>query len=360
MGCMDCPVSCSKFYRVKEGPYAGLATEGFELETSNSLGGKLAIDYAPAIIKGYALLNQFGMDVDNATTTIAWAFECFERGILTLDDTDQLKLEWGDYETLFELIRKQAYREGFGNLLAEGCRYAADIIGKGSDYYAITNKGQDLYEEGRTLIGWGLGAFVATRGGGHTTGAPACETFASRNPEFAAQAKTVFGVTALDPMSYEEKHKLVFSTERLQELNNSLGICIFVTAWQDPALISIPEISELYSAATGWETRQDDLIRTADRIFNLEKAFNVLHGDLGRKDDNPPERCFREPSTGPLAGVTFSRDKYDRMLEQYYTLHGWDSRTGLQTRECLESLGLDHVATDLSRANKLTEFKKTR
>jgi len=357
IACVACPIHGSNFYRINHGPYAGLVTEGFELETSVSFAGKLAIDYAPAIIKGHSLCNQLGLDLDNCTTTIAWAFECYQRGILTKKDTDGLKLEWGDYGVVFELARKQAHREGFGNILAEGCRYASDIVGRDSSYYAITMKGQDLYEEIRLPIGWGLGACVATRGGGHTTGAPGNEIFAALDPQFAELAKRVFGVKNLDPMSYEDKAKLVLYFERLQEINNSLGICIFATAWQDPAQMSFAEIAELYSAATGWETTADELIRTADRILNLEKAFNVLHAGLDRKDDYPPERLLKEPISGPLKGFTLSKEKFGEILNEYYRLHNWDVDTGLQTKKCLKNLDLADVADDLDMVHKLAKGK---
>jgi aldehyde:ferredoxin oxidoreductase len=357
IACAACPIHCSNFYRVNEGPYCGLSSEGFELETSVSFAGKLAIDYAPAIIKGHTLCNQLGLDVDNSTTTIAWAFECYQRGIITQQDTDGLKLEWGDYGVVFELLRKQAYRDGFGSILAEGCRHASDIIGRDSQYYAMTMKGQDLYEEIRLPVGWGLGTCVATRGGGHTTGAPGNEIFAALNPDFAEVAKRVFGVKTLDPTSYDDKPTLVVCTERLQELNNSLGICIFATAWLDPAQMSFEEIAGLYSAATGWEVKPDTLIKTADRILNLEKAFNVLHAGLGRKDDYPQERFLVEPiKTGPLKGFALSKEKYGEMLDEYYGIRGWDVISGLQTKKCLQTLDLMDVADDLENAKKIADI----
>jgi len=101
----------------------------------------------------------------------------------------------------------------------------------------------------------------------------------------------------------------------------------------------------------------DELVRTADRIFNLEKAFNVLHANLGRKDDYPPERCLKEPvKSGRYKGFTLSRQKYDKMLDEYYQLHGWDSDSGLQTGKCLENLNLADVADDLKRAQKIAEM----
>ncbi|MFX0198293.1 MAG: aldehyde ferredoxin oxidoreductase family protein [Candidatus Hodarchaeota archaeon] len=357
MACMICPLHCSNFYHIDHGPYCGLATEGFQLEISAELGGKLAIEYPPAIIKGHAFCNQLGLDVDNATNPIAWAFECYQRGILAERDTDGLKLEWGDYGVIFELIRKMAYREGFGNILAEGSKHASEIVGRDSGYYAITMKGQDLYEEIRLPIGWGFGACVATRGGGHTTGAPSVEINTVGASEVAEFAKRLYGVKTINPDEYEDKAKLVIYFERHQEIVNSLGICMFVTCWQDPTQLTLRETAELYSAATGWETTVDELVRIADRILNLEKAFNVLHANLGRKDDYPPERCLKEPvKSGRYKGFVLSRQEYDKMLDEYYQLHGWDSDSGLQTRKCLENLDLANVADDLESALKIAEM----
>jgi aldehyde:ferredoxin oxidoreductase len=356
MGYMACPLYCSNYYRVNHGPYAGLATEGFETNTITNFGSKLAIDYAPAIIKGHALCNQLGLDEDNTTGALSWAFECYQRGILTQKDTDGLKLEWGDYGVVFELIRKIAYREGFGNILAEGCRHASEILGRDSGYYAIHMKGQDLYEEVRLPIGWGLGVCVATRGGAHTTGAPMAEMQLKARPDFVESAKRVFGVKTFDPKVYEDKPELVIYTERMQELMNSLGLCMFVSTWQDPTQMSFKEVAELYSAATGWETSEEELTKIADRILNLEKAFNVLHANLGRNDDYPPERCLKEPlKSGTYKGFALSKEKYDKMLDEYYRLRGWDENTGLQTIRCLEDLNLLDVADDLKRVNKLVE-----
>jgi aldehyde:ferredoxin oxidoreductase len=121
--------------------------------------------------------------------------------------------------------------------------------------------------------------------------------------------------------------------------------------------MTLREMAELYSAATGWETTVDEFVRMADRIFNLEKAFNVLHADLGRKDDYPPERFLKEPvKSGQYEGFALSEEEYDKMLSEYYQLHGWNSDTGLQTRECLEGLNLGSVADDLERAYKLAQI----
>lgn len=354
MAGMACPVHCSRLYRVSHGPYSGLVSEGFQLNTIADFAAKCAIDYAPAIIKGHALVNQLGLGMDEAAGAVSWALECYQRGIISEEDTDGLKLEWGDYGVVFELIRRMAYREGFGNILAEGCKKGSEMLGRESGYYAIHIKGQDLYEAIRAPVGWGFGVCVATRAGGHTTGAPSCELTMAMDQSMAEIGRRIIGIKNVAPQSYEDKPELVLYFEREQELVHALGLCMFVGTWQDVNLIGIAELAELYSAATGWETTEDELIKAADRIFNVEKAFNVLHANLGRKDDFPPERCLNEPiKTGKHAGFALSGDKWNAMLSHYYQLHGWDPETGLPTRKCLEDLDLADVANDLEKAGKL-------
>lgn len=351
-----CPVHCAKFYRISEGPFAGLATGGLQLNTLADYGGKCAIDDPAALVKLHALCNQLGVDLDASSGAIAWAFECYQRGIITERDTDGLKLEWGDYRVVIELVRKLAYREGFGNLLAEGSKRASELLGRESGYYAIHIKGQDLYESIRAPLGWGLGACVATRAGGHTTGVPGCELAMPENPQLREDCRRVFGITNTDPQSYQDVPELVRYFEREQELINSLGLCMFVGTWIDPNSMGIPELAEIYSAATGWETTEEEAIRIADRILNLEKAFNIIHAGLGRADDLPPERCLKEPiKSGRFAGFRLSEEKWNRMLSHYYEIHGWDRETGLPTRESLEALDLEDVADDLEREGKYND-----
>jgi aldehyde:ferredoxin oxidoreductase len=348
-----CPFHCSKVYRVDEGPYAGLVTEGFELNTSSNFGGRLAIDEPTAIIKGHALCNQLGLDEDNVTGVVGWALYCLERNLLSKKDLENTDLDWGKHEEIFDLFRKIAFRNGIGDILAEGSRNAADLLGVGREY-AMTMKGQDLYEETRLPTGWGLGACVAARGGGHTQGSPSCETASGVSQQVGEET---YGVpTWNEPTSYVGKAKLVLYTERMQAIMNSLVLCIFFSSWKDPLLPSFEELTRLYSTATGLKTTKKDLINTADRILNIEKAFNVLHANLGRSDDYPPTRSFDEPiKSAPFRGFRLSKRKYDEMLSEYYQLHNWDPKTGLQTEKSLMDLGMKGVAKDLQKMNKLKQ-----
>ncbi len=137
---------CGRVLYVTEGPYAGLKTEANQWEVVGTLQARLAIAEPTFMLKANALCNQLGIGVDEAGGPIGWAMECFQRGIISEKDTDGLKLNWGDAGVALELIRKICYREGFGDILAEGSAKAADIINRDSSYYAIHLKGVDLYE----------------------------------------------------------------------------------------------------------------------------------------------------------------------------------------------------------------------
>jgi len=352
MSCFVCPIYCSHFYKIKEGPYAGLACEGFELNDILNFVGKLEIDYPPAVIKLHSLCSEFGLDQDNASGAIAWAFECYQRGIVTQGDTDGLKLEWGDYEVVAELLKKIAYREGIGNLLAEGSKRASEIIGKGSEKFAIHIKGQDSIEalrgSGRS---WALGCVVSTRGGTHTRGANLIESMVI--PEDVC--KRIWGISGIEgPLSYRNKALLVVYYERMQAILDSLGICLFASNWSSPDLLGPDDLAQLYSAATGSEINEDELMSFGERLHHIEKVFNVLHSGFDRKDDYPPQRFMEEPiKSGPLKGERLIEEEWDSILDEYYRFHKWDEQTGWPTRKCLEDLELKELADDLAEVGRL-------
>lgn len=347
-----CPIGCSKHLYIKEGPYAGLVAEAPQWETFATLQARLAIEEPTFFVKANAYCDQLGLDVDAAGGAIGWAMECYQRGIIDEKDTDGLKLNWGDASVALELIRKISYREGFGNVLAEGCARASDIIGRDSSYYAINIKGQDLYEPCRGANAWCLGVVTSTRGGGHTTGAPVMETNTKMEP---LKAKEVFGVdNANKPQEYNGKAQMVYFTEILTRVNNSLGICHMNTVWSNLNYINLSHIAEMYSYATGIDRTVDDFKKIAIRQLNLEKAFNLRHTNYDRKDDMLAPRELNEPiKNGKLAGWKIDKDKFNKMLDEYYELHGWDKETSFPTRKKLTELGLEYVAHDLEKIGKL-------
>ena len=346
---------CGRILSITDGPYEGLETESCQWEVLSTLQTRLAVSEPTFMYKANALCNQLGLDVDAAGGAIGWAMECFQRGIINEKDTDGLKLVWGDAGIALELIRKIAYREGFGSILAEGCARAADIIGRDSGYYGLHIKNQDLYENLRASNGWALGCTTSTRGGGHTTGSVASKPGSSMDID---KARKIFGLKPTENPykmeEYEGRPQMVKYTETLTRLCNSLGICLFNTTWIDQEMVGLPELVELYSAATGWETTVEEAERLCMRQLNLEKAFNLRHTAFDRKDDMPTPRDLNEPiPTGRFTGWRIDEGKWNQMLDEYYDLHGWDRETSFPKRATLVELGLEKVAEDLEALYKL-------
>ena len=328
--CKGCPVTCRQTFRVEEGPYAGTRGEAIHCNTIQGFGAKLDIDYTPAIIKANLLCNDFGMDMDTVSETIAWAFECFEKGLITEADTGGLSLTWGNHQALVALLEMIARRRGIGDILAEGVRDAAEAMGRGTLELAVTMKGQDLYEDPRIPRGYGLGVALATRGGGHCSGSPLAE--------FLDEGKGT-----QDPLAYDGKGNQVAHYERLHGVLNSLGVCFFTSAWLGSDLLVEQDYADLVNAATGWGIEVSELMEIGERIHNVERLFNARHAGFDRKDDYPQEKFFSEPiRSGPFKGAVLDRERFDAMLDENYAAHHWDER-GLPGMAALRALKLDSL-----------------
>lgn len=354
-GFPGCALCCGRVISITDGKYKGFTANMNQWEVVGSIMGKTAVRDGRFMVVANALCNQLGLDVDVAGGAIAWAMECYQRGIITATDTGGLELEWGNEETILELISQMSYRKGFGNVLAEGSARASELIGRGSEYYAMHVKKQDLYELMRSSNGWCLGTSVSTRGGGHTTGAPTCD--ANGMPVDDEASKRILGIpgdVAGDPKEYRYKAQLVYYFEVLHRMCNCTGICIFNSAGYDIGFVNTEDIAELMSAATGREYTVKDLEEIAMRQLNLEKAFNLRFTGFARKDDYPPERELCEPIPyGKRKGWKIDREKYDEMLDDYYAMHGWDKASSYPTRKTLEKYHLGNVADDLERLGKM-------
>ncbi|MFC2002466.1 aldehyde ferredoxin oxidoreductase family protein [Chloroflexota bacterium] len=347
--CFACPTHCDKYYRIDDGmPWGGTWTYDIELSPSLFFAELLIAD-VNAVIKGFNLLNSYGMDEYDTFYAIAWAIECYERGILTKNDTDGLELRWGDSLLVLELIRRIAYKEGnLGRLLAKGVAKASREMGKGSDKYAMQMKGMAA-DDAKYPIGWGLGVCVSTSGPSHLKGALVSE-LRTLTPE---EAKKFYGSEyACNPRAYEDKPKLVFECERLRAITDCCEICSFMSLHAYPGLPGLNEIAKFLSVVTGETWTLEDLTIVAERIINVEKAINSRAG-LTRKDDYPPERMFEAIPSGPAKGQYLDFSKFERMLDEYYELHGWEKESGLPTGEKLESLGLGEVAEKLEKWGKM-------
>lgn len=319
----------------------------FEASSAYSFGSRLDIDYFPGILKAFAQVNDLGLDESSCGVVISWAFECFQRGIISKEDTGGCELSWGDHQVLNDLIRKIAYREGFGDLLAEGVMRASRKIGKGSEYYAPHVKGQDITDSIRSAKGWALGIVTATRSGRHNNGSPATE-FQCLPPEVG---QAVFGApSAGDGRKYEGKAELVYWHEQFKASVDMLGVCYNTSRWANPTLLGPDDYAQLLSAATGRRVSGEELIRMGLKVHNIEKAINTIHAGFERKDDMPPRIFMEEPvKSGAMKGERLDKEKWDEMLNEYYRLHGWDLQTGWQKKDILMDLGL-HVVTERLKA----------
>ena len=339
--CFGCPAGCMPFFEIGEGKYKGSQGIGYWINSA-WYAVRMDVDDPAASLKFHLLANQLGLDGDAAAVVLSWAFECYERGLLTKEDTDGLELKWGNGEAMVKLAEKLAYRKGFGDFLADGVKEAAGKLGKGSEELAIHMKGQDSADAYRILKGWGFGVSTSPVAGRHLRGT------------LATPAKMGPKGLAWSPYEYENIPEAVFWQARTKEIEDMTGICVYVGTWGGTHALELSDYAELISSAMGIELTEEELMLLGRRGINLEKAFNTIHTDFARKDDLPPRRYMEEPvKSGPYSGYKCDKEKWDEMLDKFYGLHGWDKETGWQTRQCLIEIGMEDIAEKLERVGRL-------
>lgn len=334
--CHDCPVGCSQLKMAKTGEYAGILSEGPDFETVYSFGSGVGIGEVDPIIAADRLADELGLDSISSGVTISFAMELFERGILTLEQTDGLDLRFGNDNALMKILRKMAYRDGLGDLLADGSLAAAKKIGKGTEKYAMQIKGLELpgYDV-RGLKAHGLGFATSYTGADH------CRSYAFQE---------VFGVPVpweVDRFSIEDKGKLTIWNQDIRTATlDCAPMCAFLIDMAVPAT-ACDNTANLMEAVTGLTYTPEEVKKVGERVNNLARAFNVREG-FSRADDTFPERLMTEPlKAGNSKGQVISRADLDQMLDEYYSLRGWDVETGKPTRSKLVDLGLTYVADEL-------------
>ncbi|NLC51656.1 MAG: aldehyde ferredoxin oxidoreductase family protein [Firmicutes bacterium] len=340
--CAMCPVRCRRDMMIKDGEHQGEYTkiEWESIARSMTMG----LTESVVVIRVITAFNELGMDIECGGDAIAFAQECFEKGILTEEDLDGDSLNFGDAESILKTIYKIAYREGIGDLLADGCYYASQAIGRGSEKCAMHIKGVGVTAgDPRGMPVRAVSYATSTRGSDHLRSNPYVEEIAT--PE---EAERMFGSKeAADLKGVKGKGRMLKWSEDLVTIGDLLGTCkwAFYRAANMQYLQEkgLNLAGEFYSAVTGRETSGDDLMLAAERVYNIEKAFNVRVG-MRRKDDTIPERFFNEPNRGgPNDGAIVERDKFNIILDEYYEARGWDPRTSLQKEATLERLGLSHI-----------------
>jgi aldehyde:ferredoxin oxidoreductase len=353
VGCFACTISCHRYCAVKEGPYAGVQTGGPEYESFASLGADVGVIETEPVLKANELCNIFGMDVISTGLTIAWAMESYERHVLTDEDTDGIRLEFGNADALINTIEMIAYRKGkIGDLLAEGAMRASKKIGKDSWKWALCNsKGLEQSDmETRPAKGYALAFAVNPRGPDHLHTQTWAEIGAS--PEAIALIEKLTGDKKwASPYYTEHRPEIVRWHEDCYAVTDALGFCSFTTTAAYG--VTPANMAEMFSLATGIATTEKEIMLAGRRMVTLERCFNVREG-ADRKLDDLPWRVMNEPApSGPGKGFMNSKKELDDMLDKYYGLHGWDLETSWPREPTLRELGLEDVGNELRKLNRL-------
>ncbi len=341
-GCFACPISCGRYSRISQGKYAGKEGGGPEYETLTAIGPRLGLLDPGSVIYNGILCNELGMDSCSLGGAIAWAMECWEKGLLGPKDTEGIALEWGDQEVIDKLINMIARRQGFGDILAEGSyRASLHFGGLGMDY-TMTVKGHDMSQDDPRGLGFAFGIGFATgrRGGDHLQGLACLELTGRFYPGLVE--KIVGTSEAEERLSPVKKPELQKYSEELKAVGDCLTQCTFAHDWSFAVLLE--DMAELLSTGVGIDYKPEDLLHIAGRIIHLERAYwNRLL--VGRLEDKNPKRFTKEPMPeGPNKGTVFPEDE---LLPKYYEVRGWDPETGFPKREVLEEYGLADVAEEL-------------
>jgi len=338
VNCFACPVACGRGTEIKEGPWKGQKGEGPEYETTNTLGALCDVSDMNAVTKANYLCNEYGLDTISTGCTIAFAMECYEKGILSKEQSDGLEIKFGDAGLVVDLVKKIALREGIGDLLAEGTRVMSQKLGHGSDHFAINVKGLELpaYDPRAAKI-CGLGYVTANRGGDHITGYVQGPTFIDAPFLLVDDSKIE------DPFVANPKEaKVLVDLENALTMFDALGGCKFMGI-----LLTAQDYLDLLNDAIGWNLTVDDFRKSGERIYNLIRAFCVREG-ITRAEDTLPKRLMEDPlPEGPAKGMVIDTDTLEVMKDAYYEFRGWDKATGIPSREKLRELNLDDLIGDL-------------
>jgi aldehyde:ferredoxin oxidoreductase len=341
--CYACTVRCKRVVEVTSGPYrVDPRYGGPEYETLATFGSYCGIDDLEAIAYANQLCAAYGIDTVSCGATIAWAMDCFERGLITRADSGDLDLRFGNAPAMVQLVEQIALRKGFGDILAEGSARAAQIIGNGTEQELITVKNQEapahMPQVKRSL---GLVYAVNPFGADHQS--------SEHDPSYEDYPERMAQIGLTDPQPAEvlnhEKVRFALITQYLYSALDTYDLCQFVfgPAWH---LYGPDQMAQAVHLITGWEVSVDDLLRIGERRLNLLRAFNAREG-IGRSDDKLPAKFFRTLKGGASDGVALSKEEIESAKDLYYEMAGWDPETGFPRRNKLEELDLAWVADEL-------------
>jgi aldehyde:ferredoxin oxidoreductase len=335
-GCYSCNIKCTRYTMVKEGEYSGVESEGPEYETVNAFGSRCGVDNLEAIAMANMNANRLGLDTISAGTVISFAMELYEEGILTKEECNEYDLRFGNHKEMNLLLEDIAFRKGLGDILAEGVKQAAQKIGNGAEKYALHVKGLELTAtEPRAAQDSGLGHAIASRGGDHLR--PWSPAFTLFN--FGSDELGIGGTP--DPIIPDDKAKVVVLMQRIATFTDMNGMCKFTVLCNT---LSPSQIADIHTTITGIYLSPEELMKSASRVWNLQRALNIYKFGVSSEDDTLPERLLSEPApSGPAQGKVVELDK---MKREYYELEGWDEK-GIPKKERLLELGLEFVISEM-------------
>ncbi|MBS7646668.1 MAG: aldehyde ferredoxin oxidoreductase family protein [Candidatus Bathyarchaeia archaeon] len=352
IGCANCPVQCFHQVEVREGKFKGLKiSSGTFIMPVFEFGAKCEINDLPAIWKCKELCHRFGLDIASAACAVAFAMELYERGLITERDAG-LQLKWGDAEAVFEMLRKIAFKEQIGGLLAEGIIKAAEKIGGDSKKAAIAVKKMELMGNDPRVgaVAWNMGILVNPRGGDNvrTThfgieGKFFCKEIEDKKlVEWLDMPKKVkmeiFGdPPVINDSLYKGKALMTKWYSLLTTIMNALGMCIFASMSLDA--LGPSHYAKLYTTATGIDMSAEELMKAGERIFTLQRMYNIRMGAT-REDDAWPSRFYEPLPDGPSKGKTIDRNLLEKTLEEFYKLMGWQ-KNGTPAKEKIKELELE-------------------
>ncbi len=331
--CAHCPVACKRVVAVKDGPYKTEEGPGPEYETCATFGTMIMNHDLAAVIKANELCNRYGMDTISAGSTIAMAMELYEKGIIDTRKADHLEITWGNMNSVFALLKKIAYREGFGAILAEGAAKAAAQLGGESVDYAVHVKGLELpMHDPRGFHGMGLAYMMSNRGACHLQhAAMGMEQGMVSWPQLFEMKEDYDGKTSAG------KAALVFNAENYGILGNSLSICHYLMYCLQPETIR-----DAFNAVTGFNFGFADFLKCGARDWTLKRGINNLLG-IRVKDDVLPKKILTALQDGAAAG---SIPDMHLLRNEYYAIRGLNNE-GIPQREKLLELGLDDLCRKL-------------
>jgi aldehyde:ferredoxin oxidoreductase len=341
--CFSCSIKCKRVAQIDEGPFKTDAKYGGpEYETLATFGSYCGISDMDAIIHANALCNMYGMDTISCGATIAWAMECWEEGKITAEDTGGIELQYGNAEAMAKITEMIANREGFGEILAEGSKKAAEIIGRGTEDYLITSKGQEAPAH-MPQVKRSLSVIYAANpfGADHES--------SEHDPGYKAYPERMKEIGLTNPQEKlalnKEMMRFAMITQHLSSAVDSLSVCAFVfgASFQ---LYSPEELVKTVNAVMGWDVDMKEILEVGERRLNMLRAFNSREG-VGRESDTLPKKMFKRPLEGGRSdGYVLDEGEWEVALEDYYRLCDWDVETGHPSLRKMESLGLGWVVAE--------------